>query len=283
MQSETEQVVLGDQRYGVQRFWGRWPEGMAPAVLSTLAVDSSGAVYVSQRGGAPVIVFEPNGDYREQWGTSEVTDPHGISIDFDDRVLLVDRDAHEVQIRKSDGAVLGRLGARHHPQYQAPFNHPTSAFATRDGEVYVADGYGNAAVHRFARDGRHLSTWGEPGSGPGQFATPHAVWVDQRDRVLVADRENNRVCVFDRAGKYITSWLGFYHPMDIGENDKGIYVTDQVPRITLVDFEGHIIGRCRPVWNVPHGIACAPNGMIFFVEMKPSSITVMKPLISEER
>lgn len=276
---EVEQVVLGEQRYRVERFWGQWPENEKRGVLSTLAVDSAGAVFVARRGAAPVIIFESNGDLRGQWSSDGVIDPHGINIDQNDRVLLVDRDAHEIQIRTTDGKFLSRLGSRNRPNFQAPFNHPTSAFAAHDGQIYVADGYANSAVHRFGADGVHVSTWGDPGSGPGEFSTPHSVWVDQRDRVLVADRENDRICVFDRTGHYINSWTGFYHPMDIAEDKSGaLYVTDQVPCVTKLNADGKIVGRARPVWNVPHGIACAPNGMIFFVEMDPCSITALKPL-----
>ena len=221
VKTETEQVVLGSQRYAVERFWGQLPDGISLGIVSTIAVDSNGTVFVAQRGGAPVIVFEANGIFREQWDQQGVTDPHGINIDHRDRVLLVDRDAHEIQLYSASGERLSTLGTRHYPRFQAPFNHPTSAFATLDGEIYVADGYGNAAVHRFASDGTHLATWGKPGTGPGEFSTPHSVWVDQRNRVLVADRENDRICVFDRGGEYVTSWSGFYHPMDICEDSDG--------------------------------------------------------------
>lgn len=277
--TEAEQVILGEQRYVVERFWGRWPDNTTGGVFSMLAVDSSGAVYVARRQGAPVVVLEANGDYRGEWDIDGVTDPHGINIDCRDRVLLVDRDAHEIQIRSIDGTLLSTLGVRNRPRFQAPFNHPTSAFATVDGEIYVADGYGNSSLHRFAGDGTHIASWGTPGAGPGEFSTPHSVWVDQRDRVLVADRENNRICVYDREGNYRTSWTGFYHPMDITEDKHGgLYVSDQVPSVTRLDADGRFVGRCRPVWNVPHGLACAADGTIYFVEMQPNSITVMRPV-----
>ncbi len=279
MSAETEQVVLGEQRYSIERFWGNWPDNYRFGIFSTLAVDSAGAVFVAQRNGAPVIVLEANGDYREQWDASGVTDPHGISIDCRDRVLLVDRDAHEIQIRSLTGAALSRLGTRNTPSFQAPFNHPTSAFATPDGEIYVADGYGNFALHRFDTNGSLISTWGKPGTAAGEFSTPHCVWVDQLDRVLVADRENNRICVFDRDGLYMTSWLGFYHPMAIAEDKQGgLYVSDQIPSVTKLNQDGQIVGRCRPVWNVPHGMACASDGTLYFVEMQPNSITVARPV-----
>ena len=62
----------------------------------------------------------------------------------------------------------------------------------------------------------HISfSWGSQGSGPGEFTTPHAIWVDNLDRILVADRENNRIQIFESNGRYINSWYDFYHPMDI--------------------------------------------------------------------
>ena len=55
-------------------------------------------------------------------------------------------------------------------------------------------------------DGTYLFSWGEPGTGPGQFALPHGVWIDRRGRVLVCDRENDRVQVFDQEGKFLQVW-----------------------------------------------------------------------------
>lgn len=85
-----------------------------------------------------------------------------------------------------------------------PFNLPTDIDLTPAGEIFVTDGYGNARVHKFAADGTHLLFWGEPGTGPGEFNLPHAVWVARDGRVLVADRENDRVQVFDQNGKLLT-------------------------------------------------------------------------------
>lgn len=272
-------VVLGEQRYRVDRFWGSLPENMRLGQVSTVAVASDGAVLIAQRNGPAVVVLESDGSFRHVWGESGVADPHGINVDGADRALLVDRDAHQILIRRVDGTPLATLGSRHRPRFQAPFNHPTSAFATADGEIYVADGYGNSCVHRFAADGQHLTTWGRPGSGTGEFSTPHSVWVDRRDRVLVADRENDRVQVFSRDGDHLATWSGFYHPMDLCEDPLGhIYVTDQIPRLSMLTADGELVGRCRPVWNTPHGIACDGDGVFYLTEMSPSSITRLMPV-----
>ena len=280
-ESPPQQVGFAQGRYTVERTWGQLPEGLSIGLASTVAVGSDGAVYLAQRNGPPVLVFEPSGEFRSAWPASLAADPHGINVcrGSTDTVALVDRDAHQVLLCTPEGEVKTTLGQRHRPRFQAPFNHPTSAFMTDDGEVYVADGYGNCVVHRFSVDGEHLATWGAPGNGPGQFTTPHSVWVDQQDRVLVADRENCRVQVFDRDGSYLESWTGFYKPMDIGEDEAGrIYVSDQIPRISQLDTDGTLIGSARPVWNTPHGMACAADGRIFFTEMAPSSVVCLTPL-----
>ena len=272
-------VAMNGRSYAVERPWGELPDGIELVAISQIAVDSKGHVYAFQRGEPPVLVFAPDGTFHTAWGAGEVADAHGIFIDARDRVFLVDRDAHEIQIRDREGGRLGTLGERHVPHFQAPFNHPTDVALAADGEIYVADGYGNAAVHRFAADGRHLATWGTPGHGPGEFTTPHAVWVDSRDRVLVADRENDRVQLFDREGTYLDSWGDFYHPMDIAEDDQGnILVSDQIPRLSLLASDGRLIGRARAVWNGAHGVACNARGDIFLAENRPSRITKLANL-----
>ena len=266
-------VLLESNRYRVDRFWGEFPEGEL-GLVSQLAVDSKGAVYVFQRAGPPVVVFEPNGVWRASWGQGVIADPHGISIDRHDRIWLVDRDSHQVLCATPDGEIERVLGERHYPNFQAPFNHPTAVALAEDDEIYVADGYGNACIHRFSPAGEWRQTWGRPGVGPGEFSTPHGVCIDSLNRVLVADRENDRVQLFSRDGIYLSQWGGFYHPMDLCEETPGrVLVTDQIPRLSLMSPNGELLGRCRPVWNTPHGIAKRFDGDIFLTEMNPSSIT----------
>jgi peptidylglycine monooxygenase len=271
-------VALGDQRYRIERPWGRLPPGVGLGLVSQIAVDSANRVYVFQRGQPPVLVFAASGAFQRSLADGRIADAHGIAVAPDDRVFLVDRDAHQILIFTSDGVLLGTLGERHRPCQGAPFNHPTDVAVASDGEIYVADGYGNSMVHRFSAGGELLESWGRPGKGPGEFTTPHAIWVDRSERVLVADRENDRVQVFDRAGRYLAEWGDFYHPMDIYEDADGlIYVTDQIPRLSQLAPDGRLIGRCRPSFNTPHGIWGNADGAIFLAEMNPSQIVKLTP------
>jgi DNA-binding beta-propeller fold protein YncE len=95
-----------------------------------------------------------------------------------------------------------------------PFHYPTNLATGPGGELYVSDGYGNARVHKFAADGRLLFSWGEPGSGPGQFHIPHGIAYRQ-GIVYVADRENSRVQLFDAYGKYLDSWTDVARPCEV--------------------------------------------------------------------
>jgi peptidylglycine monooxygenase len=266
-------VTLGSRRYGVTRGWGAVPEEFGPLAASQVAVDSRGYVHLFRRGDPPVLVFDSNGHIVHHYGAGRIADAHGIFIGGDDRVFLVDRDAHQVHLCDREGNEIARLGERHRARWGLPFNHPTDAAVADDGEIYISDGYGNAAVHRFSADGQHLASWGAVGRGEGEFMTPHAIWVDQRDRVLVADRENDRIQLFSRDGQYLESWHGLFHPMDLFVDGDGlVYVTDQIPSLTLFDPEGTRIGRCRPALNVPHGLSGDRAGNLFVAEMQPSSI-----------
>ena len=120
------------------------------------------------------------------------------------------------------------------PRLQAPFNHPADACVAPSGEIYVADGYGNSSVHRFSADGEYISSFGSPGRGPGQFVVPHSIRVSRDGRVYVADRENHRVQVFTSEGEFLAEWTDFKCPMGVHiDADQVVYVTDQIPRISL--------------------------------------------------
>lgn len=272
-------VRLGERRYRIERPWGRLPAGETLGQISHVGVDSRDNVYAVQRRDAvadpdprdPITVFSPNGEYLRAFGQAWVADAHGIFITPDDVVLVADRDAHQVCAFDHQGALLFTLGKRHAPL--EPFNHPSDIAVAPNGDIYVSDGYGNSRVHRFAADGRPLGAWGQPGRGPGEFALPHAVWVLDDERVLVADRENCRVQVFSPEGEFLQEWPDLYHPADIYADTSGeIYVTDETPRLTAFDNHGKMTGRCRPSLNTPHGIYGDSKGNLFIAEIQPSRI-----------
>ena len=276
--SQAQLIVgLGERRYHVERPFGRFD--MRDALVTDVACDSRGHVFVLLRidplVDAPipqVVELAPDGAFVKAFGEADLVDGHMLAVDGDDRIYVVDRDAHHVVIFDRSGAVLGGLGKRHEPD--SPFSHPTDVAFGRDGSIYVTDGYGAHRVHRFSADGERLKTWGVPGKGPGAFSTPHGIWVTKSDRVLVADRENDRIQVFSPDGDYLEEWTDFSRPMSIWCDDAGhVYVTDQVPRLIRLTEHGEMTGCCKPVVDRGHGIWGNAAGDLYIAELSPSRVT----------
>ena len=133
----------------------------------------------------------------------------------DDSIYLTDDGGHFVRKCSLDGKVLLELGVPGKPApYMSgePFHRCTHTALSPKGEIYVSDGYGNARVHKYSPDGKLLMSWGEPGTGPGEFNIVHNICTDADGWVYVADRENHRVQVFDGNGKYETQWNNLHRP-----------------------------------------------------------------------
>lgn len=282
--SVTLTVALGDQHYRVERPFFANP-GLG--VISDVAVDWEGNLHVLVRndslvspGEVALTSLTPEGGVLANWGEGDIVDAHMLCASLDGRLLVVDRDAHEVVIFR-DRVRVGGIGRRNRPMH--PFNHPTGVAVAPDGTIYVSDGYANHRVHRFSVEGELIGSWGELGSEPGQFMNPHAVWVQPDGTVIVVDRENDRLQVFTAEGKLLDIWQGFVKPLDLwGDADGRLYVADFVPSLTLLSPAGERLGRCRPVLNAAHGISGDRNGNLYLAEPSPSRVTRLVPIPSPQ-
>jgi len=267
-------VGTGDYVYDVISPWGVLPDSMTLGIVSHVAVDARDRVYFYQRKDPPILVFDGDGNFLSSWGDGRLRDAHGIYISPDQHIFVCNRDEHEVLKLTPEGKIVLTLGQRGRPALRAPFNHPADVAVARNGDIYVADGYGNSSVHRFSAAGKHLGTWGGSGLGRGQFTTPHGIWVDARDRVFVADRENNRVQLFSPEGDFYSEWTDVYKPMDIYIDPAGtVYVTDQIPRITMFSPDGQMLARGRPVDAGAHGVWGDSRGNLYLAEMRLTQVT----------
>ena len=261
-------IGAGDYRYEYWAGWARTPTGTDILSPSGVAVDSQDRVYVFQRQGSPVLVFEKDGQFVESWHRQNglPADAHHIHVGPDDTVYLVDRDSHMVLVYDTQGELLWSLGTRDEAAMQEPFNHPADACVAPSGEIYVADGYGNSSVHRFSADGEYIASFGSPGRGPGQFLVPHSIRVSQDGRVYVADRENHRVQVFTAEGEFLSEWTDFKCPMGVHiDANQIVYVTDQIPRISLYTLDGELLSRGRTFEGM-HQVYTDSQGSIYGVD-----------------
>lgn len=275
--------------------WGNMPEDWTYKEATAVAVDSKDNVYVFNRGTHPMIVFDPQGNVVRTWGDGIFTNPHGVTIGPDDSVYCVDNFDHTVRKFTPDGKLLMTLGAenQHSPAMSGiPFNEPTHlAVDSQTGDLYVADGYANARVHKFSPDGRLLFSWGESGTDPGQFNIVHNIVTDKEGWVYVADRENHRIQVFDSNGKYEAQWVNLSRAACIHvdhRSDQLVYVGEYYggiqtnvagkrlgPRVSVLDLKGNVLARVGDLsygdepgrFYSPHGIAADSNGDIYVAEV----------------
>jgi len=280
-------VSSGDFRYQLDESWPRLPEGWSLGTPSDVAVDSRDRVYVFNRHKHPVAVFEAaNGNFVTSWGEGEFNDPHGIYIDPDDFVWVTDTQNHVVTKHTQLGEMVLELGIRGRASptvtaadaFAGPFNMPAGVAVGSDGSVFVADGYGNRQVHRFSPEGNLELSWGTGGTDAGQFSFVHNLGVDSQDRVLVCDRENSRLQLFDRDGKYLATWDDVLNPADVYISPDGlVYVAEQgrptgeqPVGVSVFAESGELVSRFRGEQAGlahPHGIWGDSAGNLFIAEL----------------
>jgi len=200
----------GILRYVADSRWGQ--DGLPPGAwfgrVSAVVEAPDGRIVVFHRGPAiaPVVLFDPDGHAVSSWDANFGLS-HGMRVDRDGHLWLTDCGRHRVLKATVDGRILLELGT---PDVagddEATFNAPTDVSFGADGSVYVSDGYGNNRVVHLDPDGGFIRAWGRRGSAPGEFDTPHSVAVAGDGRVLVSDRHNHRIQIFDPDGTYQTEW-----------------------------------------------------------------------------
>ena len=221
--------------------WYHLPSHITHFEAIGVAVDSHDNLFVFNRGAPAVIVFDPDGNFLNSWECQLLVRPHGIWIAEDDTVYLVDDAGHAVRQYTPAGRPIRAIGPSGVPSPSgaegfdfrgilrgvAPYNLPTNLVISRLGEIYVADGYGNARVHRYSGEGELIQSWGEPGDGPGQFQIPHGIGVDGAGRIYVADRENSRIQIFSADGECLGQWTDVVRPCQVFiARDDLVYVAE---------------------------------------------------------
>jgi len=255
-------VGSGEFTYRVEEGWGKLPEGWSLGDVGGVAVDRQDRVYVFNRGGHPMVIFDRDGNFLTSWGEDRFVRPHGICMGPDDTIYCVDEGAHAVYHCTLDGEVLMTIGTPNQPGEEfsgAPFNRPTQVALSPEGDIYVADGYGNARVHKYTATGEHLLSWGEYGTDEGQFNIVHNICCDAAGLVYVADRENHRVQVFYPDGTFKTQFVNLHRAcgLSMQNPDDPIFFVGELgpflainrlypnigPRVSILDKNGKLLAR----------------------------------------
>lgn len=198
-----EEEVLGEFcHYGTEPGQSQWP--------NSVAVDAQGNVYVSDDWLNRIAIFDADGTFLRQWGTSgsgagELDGPAGLAFDQDDNLLVVDSRNHRVQKFTKDGAFLSSCGSPGSAPGQ--LNTPWGITTDTQGAIYVAD-WKNNRVQKFGSDGQFQMQFGPSGNGADGLNHPSDVAVDDDGDVYVADWGNHKVRVYTAEGDLLASLLG---------------------------------------------------------------------------
>jgi len=208
------------------------PPGMNFGEVPGVAVNSKGHVFVFTRsnsaGGpafgaaaAQLLEFGPKGEFLREIGKGLYawSEAHSVRIDKDDNIWAIDKGSDMIIKFNTEGRVVWVFGRRKegadeeakpwgHPNPPLPavdglFRQPTDVTWDSDGNIYFTDGYVNSRVAKYDKNGDWVKSWGDFGTGPGQFRLPHAIVADRNNNIYVGDRTNRRVQVFDTDGKFL--------------------------------------------------------------------------------
>lgn len=253
--------------YQVDSKWPQKPAGFVWKDMPGVAVDREDRVWIFTRSVPPVQVYDTAGKFIRSWGDDSVATAHHMKIDHDGNVWLADIGHHVVRKYSQEGKVLLTLGTPDSPgESNTQLDKPTDMAVTVQGDVFVSDGYGNNRVVHFDRHGKFVKAWGKLGTAPGEFSCPHAIALDSRGRLYVADRNNVRVQVFDQSGKLLDVWTNLVTPWGFWVTPSDdIWVCGSSP-MPWYDFEMlgcpprdqvfmrfHTSGKLQQLWTVPKG------------------------------
>lgn len=278
-----EQLGEGDFSYRPDPGWLAETDVVFGDVVG-IVIDRESRVIVFHRGDDPVVILDRSGSILHRWGSDLFVRPHGLTLTEAGTLYCTDEGAHCVRHCTIEGELLMTIGTPGSPselQSGEPFNRCTDLAVSNDGDLLITDGYGNARVHKFSADGRHLFSWGKPGIGPGEFNVPHSIGCDQAGLVYVADRESHRIQIFDSDGTYQDE-LNWVHrpsallvtagtPTEIYVGEIGTYLSanrgwpNLGPRISVLRPDGTVLARiaAEPAVGAEPGQFISPHAIAF--------------------
>jgi DNA-binding beta-propeller fold protein YncE len=284
-------VRAADSKYEQVESWKPIPVPPGPEwEMRRVATNRQGTkVYAVRQAEPPILEIDPaSGKILKMWGQGLFVWPHGLYVDRDGFLWVTDAAiggppqlnrpmaaslrggrTHQVHKLAPDGRLVLTLGKGVAGNDAETFNAPTDVVVAANGDIFVSDGHGgdtNARIVKFSKEGKFIKAWGRKGSGPGEFDAPHALALDSRGRLFVADRTNARIQIFDQEGRFLEQWKQFGGPSGIAiAPDDTILVT--IPKRIGVGSakDGSIAGYIDGV--EAEGITVDNNGNVYASEV----------------
>jgi DNA-binding beta-propeller fold protein YncE len=217
---------------------------------------------------------------------------HSVRFDPQGHLWYVDAADNIIFRFDAEGRTVGTLGTNPEPWTwlthvieravpgRASLYQETDIGWSKDGSMFVSDGYGNSRVAKFDKDGNFVKFWGERGAQPGNFNTPHSLVVDPNDVVYVADRGNSRIQTFDTEGNRKAVWNMPTAPWSLcltnGPNP--VMFVGSVGRVYKMDLTGKILGVFGRTGRMPgtldsiHQLACPDEKTLYLANLYASRL-----------
>lgn len=136
--------------------------------------------------------------------------PHGITLDAQGNVLVIDEGSSRVIRYSPQGKYLGQIGLgasdTHRSVSGGHFAAPRCAAVDAQGNIFVADTRPEGHIHVFNSQGKYLYRFSVKGTEPGMLLRPHGIQFDSHQRLYVDDVDNFRINVYDHSGKFLFEW-----------------------------------------------------------------------------
>lgn len=253
--------------YDVDPNWPKRPDNVSgEGWVSGIAIDANEHIWMFRKGPDPIQVYATDGTFVRTWGKALFVDPHQLRIDADGNVWVADFGQHIVQKFTPEGELLLTLGVRGESgEDESHFYRPTDMIVAPSGDVFVTDGYGNRRIVHLDKDGNFIKAWGSFGSEPGQFVLPHAIQIDSKGLLYVADRNSGRIQVFNQDGSFVDQWSNLIMPWGLSINSRDeLWVCGSTPhwwyrKGAYQEYKDQVLmrfstdGRVQQVWTLHLG------------------------------
>jgi len=260
------------------------PAGVTMGATASVAFDANGHLFVLTRGDKTFFEFNPDGTFIRSFGDKLFTRSHGLRIDRDGNLWATDVGGHIVVKMTRDGQPLltigtkGEAGEWNEATGSHKLNQPNDVVLAGNGDVFVAQGHtpgaeGDARVLKFDKNGKFIKSWGGKGSGPGRFQVAHGIAIDAKGLVWVADRENQRIQLFDQDGKFVreVKYKGLPCSLDIGRQYMYM-VNGFAGQVLRLDLNGKVLaamgkpGKGPGEFGEAHMIAVSQKDEIYVAD-----------------
>ena len=260
------------------------PDGVTMGATAAAAFDANGHLWVLTRGAVAFFEFDDKGTYLRSFGNKLFTRAHGLRIDRDGNLWAGDVGAHTFRKFSRDGQVLltigtaGEAGDWNEAAGSHKLNQPNDVAVAANGDIFIVEGHtpgpkGDARVLKFDKTGKFLTQWGGKGTAPGQFEVAHGIAIDAKGLLWVADRENQRIQVFDQKGAFVREmkYAGLPCAMDIGR--QYVYMVNGFAgQLVRMDLAGKVLavvgrpGKGLGEFGEAHFIAVSPKQEIYVAD-----------------